>query len=321
MITVVLFAGAAAGLSAIAGYGVMARTLEHVPWGWLAASAAGVVAAFGGYLLAWRAIARAGGGPQVSRRQRLAVVLAGFGGFVGRGGSAIDRYAFLAAGADEREADVRIAGLDALEHVPLAVACCASAIFLLAVGHTDPPPLDFVWPWAVAPPVGTVLAVVLVARYRGRFRDAGGLRRYAGIALDGVGLLWTLARDGRYGPMALAGMTLFWAGEILALWAGLAAFGVMLLAPVVILGDAIGYVLTRRAAPFGGAGFLDTALALCLWASGAPLAVAIAGVFAYRFLSLFAPMPFCFAALPALRTIGGQQAAPSHEPAVQPQTR
>jgi hypothetical protein len=39
---------------------------------------------------------------------------------------------------------VRIAGLDALEHVPLAVACCAAAIFLLAKGRTDPPPLDFV---------------------------------------------------------------------------------------------------------------------------------------------------------------------------------
>lgn len=180
MIAVVLFAGAAAGLSAVPGYGVMEQVLEHLRWGRLAASAAGVVAAFAGYLLAWRAIARVGGGPQVSRRQRLAVVLAGFGGFIGRGGSAIDRYAFLAAGADEREADVRIAGLDALEHVPLAVACCASAIFLLAVGHTDPPPLDFVWPWAVAPPAATVLAVVLVARYRGRFRDAGGLRRYAG---------------------------------------------------------------------------------------------------------------------------------------------
>jgi hypothetical protein len=96
--------------------------------------------------------------------------------------------------ADEREADVRIAGLDALEHVPLAVACCASAVFLLATGHTDPPPLDFLWPWAVAPPVGTVLAVVAVSRYRGRFRDDGGLRRYAGLALDGVGLLWKLAR-------------------------------------------------------------------------------------------------------------------------------
>jgi hypothetical protein len=140
----------------------------------------------------------------------------------------------------------------------------------LAVSHTDPPLLDFVWPWAVAPPAGAVLAIVMVSRYRGRFRNATGLRRYAGLALDGIGLLRTLVRERRRGPAALAGMTLFWAGEIFALWSGLAAFGVMLLAPVVILTDAIGYVLTRRAAPFGGAGFLDTALVLCLWASGDP---------------------------------------------------
>jgi hypothetical protein len=200
-ITIALFVGAAAGLAALPGYAAMAHTLGDVRWGWLAASAAGVGAAFAGYLLAWAGIARAGGGPRMSRRQRLAVVTAGFGGFIGRGGSAIDRYAFLAAGADEREADVRIAALDGLEHVPLAVACCASAIYLLAAGHTDPPPLDFLWPWAVAPAAGTVLAVVIVRKYRGRFRDARGLRRYAGVALDGLVLLWTLpgaVRAGRW---------------------------------------------------------------------------------------------------------------------------
>jgi hypothetical protein len=68
------------------------------------------------------------------------------------------------------------------------------------------------------------------------------------------------------------------------------------------------------------AGFLDTTLALCLWACGPPLAAASAGVFTYRFFSLFVPMPSCFAALPALRSIGGQQATPSHEPAVEPRS-
>jgi uncharacterized membrane protein YbhN (UPF0104 family) len=318
-IAVVLYAGAAVGLSAIPGYDVMWHVLGSVRWPWLPASAGGVAAAFAGYVLAWQGIARAGGGPVLSHRQRLAAVLAGFGGFIGRGGSAIDRYAFRAAGAGEREADVRLAGLDALEHVPLAVACCAAAIFLLATGRTDPPPLDFVWPWAVAPPVGAAAAVAITVRYRGRYRDARGLRRYAGLALDGLGLLWQLVTNRRYGPRALAGMTLFWAGEIFALWAGLAAFGVTMGLPEIILADAIGYVLTRRAAPFGGAGFLDITLAMCLWASGAPLAVAIAGTFTYRFFSLFAPMPFCFAVLPALRDIGGEQVAPSGEPAVQPQ--
>jgi len=317
--TVLLYAGAAAGLSAIPGYPEMRHTLAGVRWPWLVASLAGVGAAFAGYLLAWRGIVRgAGAGGSISRRQRLAVVVAGFGGFIGRGGSAIDRYAMLASGMDEREADVRLAGIDALEHTPLAAGCCAAAFYLLANGRTDPPPLDFVWPWAVGPLLGAAVVIPLVVRFRGRFRDARGFRRYLGIGLDAVALLGKLARDPVYGPLAFGGMTLFWAGEIFALWAGLAAFGAWAPVPFVILADAVGYVLTRRAAPLGGAGFIDAFLALCLWDCNVPLRQAIAGVFVYRFLSLFAIMPFSFAALPALRSIGGADVSPSREPAVQP---
>jgi uncharacterized membrane protein YbhN (UPF0104 family) len=320
VLAVLLYVGAAAGLSAIPGYAVMRHTLAGVRWGWLLASLGGVGVAFVGYLLAWRGIARgAGAGGSLSRRQRLAAVVTGFGGFIGRGGSAIDRYTMLASGMDEREADVRLAGIDALEHTPLAVGCCVAAIYLLAKGRTDPPPLDFVWPWAVAPLLGAAVVIPLVILYRDRFRDAHGFRRYLGIGLDSVALLGKLMRDPVGGPFAFAGMTLFWVGEMFALWAGLAAFGARVSVPFVILADAVGYVLTRRAAPLGGAGFIDAFLALCLWDFNVPLAQAIAGVFAYRFFSLFAIMPFSFAALPALRSIGGRGATPSPEPAVQPE--
>ena len=319
VLAVLLYVGAAAGLSAIPGYAVMRHTLAGVRWGWLLASLGGVGAAFAGYLLAWRGIVRgAGAGGSLSRRQRLAVVVTGFGGFVGRGGSAIDRYAMLASGMDDREADVRLAGIDALEHTPLALGCCVAAFYLLAQGRTDPPPLDFVWPWAVGPLLGAAVVIPLVIRYRERFRDVHGFRRYLGIGLDSVALLGKLVRDPQGGPYAFAGMTLFWAGEMFALWAGLAAFGARVSVPFVMLAVAVGYVLTRRAAPFGGAGFIDTFLALCLWDFNVPLAQAIAGVFAYRFFSLFAIMPFSFATLPALRSIGSPAASPSPEPAAQP---
>jgi len=317
-LAVLLYVGAATGLAAIPGYDTMRHTLATVRWGWLLASLGGVAAALGGYLLAWGGLARGGpGGVSLTRRQRIAVVVAGFGGFIGRGGSAIDRYAMLAGGLDEREADVRLTGLDALEHTPLAVGCCAAAFYLIAIGQTDPPPLDFVWPWAVGPLLGAALVIPAVIRYRDRFRDARGFRRYLGIGLDAVALLGALIKDRHCGPQAFAGMTLFWVGEIFALWAGLAAFGVQLLFPIVIIADAVGYVLTRRAAPLGGAGFIDTFLALCLWDCGAPLAGAIAGVFAYRFFSLFFVMPASFAVLPTLRSIGGPAQTPSPEPAVQ----
>jgi hypothetical protein len=243
------------------------------------ASLGGVAAAFVGYLLAWRGlVGGAGPGGSLTRRQRRAVVLAGFGGFIGRGGSAIDRYAMLAAGMDKREADVRLTGLDALEHTPLAVGCCAAAIYLLATGRTDPPPLDFVWSWAVGPLVGAALVIPAVIRYRDRFRNADGFRHYLGIGLDSVTLLGRLSKNPRSGSYAFAGMSLYWAGEMFALWAGLAAFGTRVSVPVLI----------------------------------------IAGVFTYRFFSLFAVMPFSFTALPALRSIGGPGASPSPEPATRP---
>lgn len=318
-LAVLLYVGAAVGLSAIPGFAVVRQTLASVRWYWLVASLGGVAAAFAGYLLAWRGIERGGaGGVRLAPRQRRAAVLAGFGGFIGRGGSAIDRYAMLAAGLGEREADVRITGLDALEHTPLALGCCACALYLLAIGQTDPPPLDFVWAWAVGPPLGAALVIPAVARYRGRFREGRGFRRYLGLGIDGVLLVWALARSPRVGPPAFLGMTLFWVGEVAALWAGLAAFGTRMSVPIVVIADAVGYVLTRRAAPLGGAGFIDTFLVLCLWDCGASLQGAIAGVFAYRFFSLFGPMPFSFAALPALRSIGGPGTSPSPEPAVQP---
>jgi len=131
-------------------------------------------------------------------------------------------------------------------------------------------------------------------------------------------LLGRLSKDPRSGVYAYAGMTLYWAGEMFALWAGLAAFGTRVPVPVLIIADAVGFVLTRRAAPLGGAGFIDTCLALCLWDCNVPLQVAIAGVFTYRFFSLFAIMPFSFTALPALRSIGGPGESPSSEPATQP---
>ena len=52
---------------------------------------------------------------------------------------------------------------------------------------------------------------------------------------------------------------------------------------------------------------LALVLPLSLWYCGAPLAVAVAGVFAYRVLALWLPMPVALAFLPTLRTMGERQ--------------
>ena len=72
-------------------------------------------------------------------------------------------------------------------------------------------------------------------------------------------------------------------------------------------GYATGMVFTRRTGPLAGAGILALVLPLSLWYCCAPLAVAVAGVFAYRVLALWLPMPVTLAFLPTLRTMGEQR--------------
>ena len=63
---------------------------------------------------------------------------------------------------------------------------------------------------------------------------------------------------------------------------------------------------------------------LTIWVSGAPLAVAVAGVFVYRVLALPLPMPVSLAALPTLRQMAPHPASHAagtegvKEPALQP---
>ena len=52
---------------------------------------------------------------------------------------------------------------------------------------------------------------------------------------------------------------------------------------------------------------LASCLLLTLWYSGAPLAVAVVGIFTYRVLALWLPMPASLALLPALRKMGQEQ--------------
>ena len=87
----------------------------------------------------------------------------------------------------------------------------------------------------------------------------------------------------------MLGMALFWAAECFAVWAALAAFGVRMNAATLIVGFGTGMLFTRRVGPLGGAGILALALPPALWSSGVPLAAAVAGVFAYRALSLWLP--------------------------------
>lgn len=289
-VALVLYAVASLGMMDIAGFSEVYRRWAALDWPWLVLSALCVVAGLVAYRFAWDGIGMAGDAPSSSSRDRFAAAMAGFGTYLLRGGSTVDRHMFRCRGLSRRQSDVRIMALDALEHAPMAVGCFVLGIVIIWQGQLDPPPRDFVWPWVLATPIGAALAVWATMRFRERWRESGGLVGRLGIALDSVFLVWQMV-VGRNRGLPLVAMGLFWIAEIASLWSAMAAFGYSMdLAPLVFA-YVVGYVVTRRPAPLGGAGLLDLFLPLCLWDCGAPLAAAVAGSIPYRFFSLWLPLP------------------------------
>jgi hypothetical protein len=294
------------GLAYVAGFSSVRAVLGHFHWVWLVALIGALGVSFAGYYYAYEGIFTVAGGPTLPGRKMRTVVTVGFGGFLAHGGGVIDQYALEGAGADNREAKTRVSGLGGLEHGILSLGGTATAIAVLAAGG-DQPPLDFTIPWAVVPIPGFLIAFWLAERYRDRFRGRQGWRGSLGNFLESIHLIRVMfAHPRRYG-IALAGMAVFWAADAFAAWSGMAAFGFQMNAAQLFVGFATGMVFTRRTGPLGGAGVLALCLPLTIWYSGAPLAVAVVGIFVYRVLALWLPLPASLALLPEVRNMGEER--------------
>jgi uncharacterized membrane protein YbhN (UPF0104 family) len=302
-----LYAGASVGICDIAGFTSMERRMAMVQWPWLLVDFAGVAVGLFAYTVAWFGIVDTADGPRLSRLVRFMTATVGFGGFLIRGGSTVDRHVMQAAGVKKREINVRLAALDGLEHAPLAVGCCALAIVSLARGWIDPPPLDFVLPWAVIPPLAAAVVIAMTRWLRPRLRHRLGLLGWLGIALDSIYLLWQMVTEGRFRGRPYFAMTAYWICELAALWAAMRAFRYEMSFPALVFAYVAAYVVTRRPAPLGGAGPIDLLLPLSLWACGAPLATAVAGTISFRFASLWLPFPAAIRGASFLSKIGSEK--------------
>jgi hypothetical protein len=295
----VLYLGALAVMAAIAGWDQVGAQLDtHVSY-WFGVAFAAELLAFGAYVLAYRSVATVEHGPRLDLAAATELVAVGFGAFLAKGGAALDSRALRGSGGSKRDGEVRVLALDALEHAPLAPAACAAAIVLLAEGRRKPG-LDFTVPWAVLVPVGAVLAYIGV-RERRRFVGKPGWRGHLGDVLEGIRVLFRLAREWRMHWLGFVGATVYWAGDVVCLWASLKPFDAAPNAAAIVLAHAVGYVLTRRTLPLAGAGIVEILLPLTVTAAGAPFAGAILGVGVYRLFNLWLPLLPAFAALPLLR--------------------
>jgi uncharacterized membrane protein YbhN (UPF0104 family) len=293
-----VFLSALAVMALIAGWSRVMHQLHQGLSFWLAIAFAAELIAFCAYILAYRAVAAVDHGPRLSLREATEFVAVGFGAFLAKGGAALDSKA-LRRSASEREGEVRVMALDALEHAPLAPAACAAAIILLAHGSRKPG-LDFTIPWATLVPVGAALAWLGV-RHRERFVGHDGARGKLGDILEAIHVLFRLIAEWREHWLGFVGATLYWAGDVLCLWAALQPFNAAPSFPAIVLAHAVGYVLTRRTLPLAGAGIVEVLMPLTLVAGGAPFAGAILGVFVYRLFNLWLPLLPAAVALPRLR--------------------
>jgi uncharacterized membrane protein YbhN (UPF0104 family) len=298
-VAALLFLAALALMSLIAGWGEVTGRLDLRLSFWFAVAFAAEAASFAAYVFAYRSVAAIEQGPQLSLREATALVAFGFGAFLAKGGAALDSRALATSEGGEHEGEVRVMALDALEHAPLAPAACAASITLLAYGSRTPG-LDFTIPWATLVPLGAVLAFVGV-RHRDRFLGREGWRGKLGQVLESIRILFQLAREWRLHWPAFLGATVYWAGDVVCLWACLQPFGAAPRFAAIVLAHAVGYSLTRRTLPFAGAGIVEVLMPLTLVAAGAPFAGAILGVIAYRIFNLWLPLVPAAAALPHLR--------------------
>lgn len=260
-------------------------------------------------MLAVRDMARVGDGPELSLSLTTRTVVAGFGVFAAThsaGGFAVDYWALRRAGLNRREAIARVLGLGAMEYAVLAPAALISALVLFVGAGGDRVQDAMTLPWLLVVP-GFLLAFWLSSPKRSRRLSdpgqGGRLRQALAHGVAGVTKLRELATRPRQHGAGLVGVSFYWFGDILCLWAALQAFGVRLSIPALILAYATGYVATRRSLPGGGAGVVEVLMTFALVWVGVGFAPALLSVIVYRLFNFWLPIVPALAVLPTVRQL------------------
>jgi uncharacterized membrane protein YbhN (UPF0104 family) len=283
-----LACAALAGVAWAAGFDRIGDLITSPEWEWFPIALAGELAAYFGYTLAYREVARTHPASALGFRETVAVVASGFGVFIARGGFAADYEILRDRCEDHDEARVRVLGLGMLEYIVLAPVTAVAAAFLLVDGSEISS--GFTLPWVIGVPAGFLVASLLMSR-RDRFAGRAGWRGGVARGLNALAILERLAQRPGQALMAAFGMALYWVGDGFCLWACLHGFlGRPLPVAELIVGYATGYALSRRTLPLAGAGVVEALLPFALLWVSLPLAAGMLAVLAYRFFNLWLPL-------------------------------
>ena len=303
-------AAAAVGLADWVGYTRLSHALSRLDPTMMTVCFVGQLVAYLGYVLAVRDMARVEDGPRLSFSLTTRTVLAGFGVFAAThaaGGFAVDYWTLRRAGLKRHDAISRVLGLGALEYLVLAPAALISAIALL-FGTGGKVRDAMTLPWLAVVPGFLIALWVSSPRRAERLSDPGDGGRIRHAFAHFVAGMWKLRclamRPLQHG-MGVAGVSLYWFGDILTLWAALQVFDADISTPALILAYATGYVCTRRSLPGGGAGLVEVLMTFALVWVGVPFAPALLGVLVYRLFNFWLPIVPALAVLPTVKTLYG----------------
>jgi uncharacterized membrane protein YbhN (UPF0104 family) len=307
----------------VADFDELTRALRRADKSWFPVCLAGLVAAYAGYILGYKEVARMHGGPRLPLWTVTRIVGVGFGANVlgsAAGGLAVDFWALRRAGASTHESARRVLGFNTLEWALLGTFAAVAAMLVLA-GRGEGAPRGMTLPWIIVVPVCVAAAAwVSSPARRRRFEFAGDAARGGrakrllakgkkGLAdaIGGVVVVRHLLTHPRAHPAGVFGFAVYWFGHLLALYGGLRAFTeARIVLAALVLAFATGYVATALPLPGGGSGGIEAALAFSLHAVGLPLAPALLGVLVYRFFTFWLPIVPALVLLPTVKQLNDE---------------
>jgi uncharacterized membrane protein YbhN (UPF0104 family) len=320
----VLAVAAVVGIGQVTSFRHVMDALKRADGSWFPVCLAGTLLAYAGYVAAYRDVARVDGGPCLPVWTTLRIVVIGFGAVIigsSAGTIGIDYWALNRAGERPHSAVRRVLGVYTLQWFVLAIMAFLAAAVSLA-GSWDVP-WEMEAAWLAIVPLFVAAAIWVSSPQRGERisalpRDPVRLQRTPSTwprwlwraaraafsdAVGGVVLVRHLLRRPLTHPSALLGFPVYWAGDVLTLYAALRAFGVQPPLVPLVLAYATGFVMTALPLPAGGSGGVEAGLTFSLNAVGIPLAPALLATLVYRVFTLWLPVIPTLALLPQVRAL------------------
>lgn len=325
VLAVLLAGGAMAALGEVAHLGEIKRAVSRADKLWLVPAVAGQLLAYLGYILGYHDAARADGGPRFDYPTTAQIVVFGSGAAVlgaSVGGLAVDYWALRRTGTKPHVASRRVLAVGTIEWTVLSVYACAAAALVLALDLHAPTIMALAWLCAVPSCIAGAIWFTSPKRVE-RFinpaqraqspdqswivRSFVTIENKVRIGLDDsiAGVIFVrhlLSHPLRYMGGTI-GYPIYWAGDMLTLYASVRAFGGSPNAIALILAYATSFVISALPLPAGGAGGIEATITMALHTIGIPLASALLAVLAYRLITFWLPVLPALGLLPRMRKL------------------